>query len=279
MRISISVSDILTWVPILLSIVALYYSRKAFRYQVTQKRREHVALVNLRYLRHDAPRNRWEPAPSPGVVVTNPAAAPLNFADIRYYDKRFGKFRGEAVLRGIRQHTQTYPEIGRSIEQRREAGRRVVEILMDRQTRRQGYSLMARTLDRLLWTLADTQDRLQDSLSRFNLGSIRRSVRFKGMRGKRGHTAVAEMFLADEAGEDWYINIEQEKRRVPHSWALRKLFMAAYRMRLFGYPFWSDWSVVEYAGYSLWAFNLALVLDHFMNGGLILASGLAAVPQ
>ncbi len=273
MQISISLSDIVTWAPIAISVLALYYSRKAFRYQVVQKRREHVAIVNLRYLVASDSETRWRTSDSsPGVVISNPAEAPLNMADLRYYDRRFGRFQDNIVLRGIRQHTQRYAGIGNMLAERREAERRVVEILIDRHRARQDLPLTERVFDKFLYLVFDSYYSFRNRLSQFKMRNIFRPTR---MRGKRGRLVVAEMFLMDEAGEEWYVNIERERLRVPRSVLPRFLFMTAYRLRLIGYPFWLDWGWSRWVGYSLWFMNLVLISDHYVNGGRLLADGLS----
>src|SRR5690348_14906534 len=93
-KLTIDFSAIATWAPILISLMALSYSRRAFRYQVKIKQREHIAIVNLRLVgeayRPDEGRDR--PALIPGVLISNESNAPLDNARILYYHRRFGRW-------------------------------------------------------------------------------------------------------------------------------------------------------------------------------------------
>lgn len=70
----ISTSSLTSWIAILLSSIALLYSRKAYRFQVSSKRKEQVALISIFDARG-------------GFALNNPAGSSLVRAKIYCYDR------------------------------------------------------------------------------------------------------------------------------------------------------------------------------------------------
>ena len=79
---SITVQDVLTYAPILISLIALHYSRRAFVYQLKIKRSEQVWLVSLRSDQRDG-----------GLVLNNPGKVPLVGAECWYYHRQLGAYQ------------------------------------------------------------------------------------------------------------------------------------------------------------------------------------------
>ena len=80
--ISIKGSDVLTYGPIIVSLVAIYYSRRAFVYQKSTKRSEQIALVSLQADQQ-----------SPKLVLSNPSKVPLIGAECWYYHRDLGAYQ------------------------------------------------------------------------------------------------------------------------------------------------------------------------------------------
>ena len=265
-QVSINVGDILAWAPIIISLIALYYSRKAFRVQVTVKRREHVAVVNIRHLDLSDvslyPRHRR--ADTPGVVISNPMSAPLDAARIVYHDRRFGSIESEIALRGIREHTQLYPQIatqiGEILEVNRQRHRELVR-------RRAVYASISGTTTRLRARVCDVATDIRVSIG---ARRIRRLLQFYLIRSKPGRIAVAETFIVDASGEEWYVNTDKKKYHISRYSVPRALFFTAYRLRLIGYTFYARHTWPAWLGAAAWAGNITLVLDHYLNSGGIL---------
>lgn len=81
-ELSVDADDVVTWAPILISLIALYYSQKAIRWQIFEAQRRRVEAINLRVVKA-------------GLEIRNPGCLPLDRAEITYHHKRRGTFVGK----------------------------------------------------------------------------------------------------------------------------------------------------------------------------------------
>lgn len=282
-QVTIGVNGTLTWVPIVISLIALIYSRRAYRFQVVSKKREQIAIVSLYHLKGGQ---------DPGVVIGNPAGGALHKARIVYHDRRYGRFIDVIEIRGKTRWEHTYPSISWEKEARRqvtldwlrEQDENEKSRRQERECLRSEFAEYAKVHGRskaiLLFVahaainfpldfLYEWRLRRKRRRSYRNRSKLRRR-RFDGTRARRGEWAVAEAFIVDGAGEEWYLNTGGRKYYVPRRGLRRGAFFGAYRLRMIGYPFWSDFNYLSWLGLVIVGVDILLIWDHYFNYGSIL---------
>ncbi|HEU5471064.1 MAG TPA: hypothetical protein VFV67_10455 [Actinophytocola sp.] len=229
-------SDVITWSPLLISALALYYSRKTFRRQVRNERRKQVALISVQAI-------------TDGIRIINPENHYILRLQVYYHHQWFGTFERDDA---------TDAEPNKSIMM---IDFPVVERL--RKKWRQEWHEWAKWRDQrragpdqpwLNWENAVVDRRL-------------RPRRNRPRKAKYGTEAIAEVFLVDAAGEEWYFNTNRVKLHVPRRAIPKGLFRLALRLRLVGYPPWSGLSPLQLYNFFLGALVALVFVDHFRNEG------------